>query len=143
MIIKSDSATRFRNEAKAQFNADDLRGAITWFAHKSVAPTKKIFMYGRYPAVSIYDTKIHIHRLLMMFWEERDLESGEYVHHIDGNPLNALRHNLEINGASEHQGNIHRGKKQTPEHIAKRINATTITRYGHSLYENPELLNKG
>ncbi len=34
------------------------------------------------------------------------------------------------------------GKKQTPEHINKRIDATTQTRYGHSIYEHSYLLDK-
>jgi len=140
MIIKADSATEFINVAKCMVNVDDLREAIIWFAGKSVAPTKKIFMYGHYPAVSIYDKKIHVHRLLMMYWEGRDLEKGEYVHHIDGDPLNALQHNLTIQTAHVHQSLANRGRKQSPEHIAKRIDATTKTRYGHSIYENPESL---
>ncbi len=140
MIINSTSATQFVNEAKAMFNATDLREAIHWYAQRGVAPTKKVFMYGRYPAVNIYDKKIHIHRLLMMFYEERDLERGEYVHHIDGNPLNALPQNLEIQSASQHQSQANKGIPHTTEHKKNAANAMCLSRYGHPIYENKELL---
>lgn len=140
MIVKDKYKMSFKNEAKAMFSPVDLKWAILWYAGKPVAPTKKIFMYGRYPAVSIYGEKIHIHRLLMMNWEQRDLEPKEYVHHIDGDPLNSLYDNLEIQSSSEHQSQANKGRKQTPAHVAKRIDATTKTRYGHSIYENKELL---
>lgn len=135
MRVKIQKRIEFINECECEFNYGDLARAIYWYSDKPVARLKRIFMYGRYPAVSIYDKKIHIHRLLAMYYEQRDLDRAEYVHHIDDNPLNALHCNLVIQSAPEHQSNIHRGRKQSPEHIAKRIDATTRTRYGHSIYE--------
>jgi len=142
MIINSTSATQFINEVMADFITSDLRDAIHWYAQRGVAPTKRVFMYGRYPAVSIYDKKIHIHRLLMMYYEERDLERSEYVHHIDGNPLNALPDNLEIQSAPKHQSQANKGIPHTNEHRRNAANAMCLARYGHSIYENKELLNE-
>ncbi len=130
----------FDNNCNANFNEVDLRRAIKWYSNKPVFRCKKIFISAKYPTVSIYDKKIHIHRLLMMYWLKRDLATWEYVHHKDGNRLNALKENLEVIHSSEHQSNHNKGRKQSKEHIRKRINATTKTRYGHSINENPELL---
>ena len=140
MIVNEYKEIQFLNECRAVFNAKDLERAINWYSDKPVARLKRIFTYGEYPAVSIYDEKIHIHRLLAMYYEQRDLDSAEYVHHLDGDKLNALRDNIVIQSASDHQRQANKGRKQTPNHIAKRIDATTLTRYGHSIYENPELL---
>lgn len=47
-------------------------------------------MFGNYPAVTIFKEKIHIHRLLMMYWNGiRKLDKNTYVHHINENKLNA------------------------------------------------------
>jgi hypothetical protein len=142
MIIKPTNyrEIEFVNQCKCLYSAKDLERAINWYSDKPVARLKRVFMHGRYPAISIYDEKIHVHRLLAMYYEERDLDSAEYVHHIDGDVLNARRDNLVIQSASEHQRNANLGHKQSPQHIAKRIDATTRTRYGHPIYENPELL---
>jgi hypothetical protein len=81
----------------------ELIKAILWYSSKPIARVKTVYVYGKYPAVSIYNEKIHIHRLLMMYWLNRKLSSEEYVHHKDENRLNALRRNLEIVGQSKHQ----------------------------------------
>ena len=140
MIIKEQEPIYFVNDCGCILRELDLERAIGWYSAKPVSRIKHIFMYGRYPAVSIYDTKIHIHRLLAMHYCKRDLESHDYVHHINGNPLDARPENLEVQSDSVHQRQANKGRKQSPEHIAKRINATTKTRYGHSIHENPELL---
>ena len=140
MIIKEQKPIYFANDCGCIFSELDLERAIEWYSIKPVSRVKHIFMYGRYPAVSIYDTKIHVHRLLAMYYYKRDMESHDYVHHINGNRLDARAENLEVQPSSVHQHQANKGRKQSPEHIAKRIDATTKTRYGHSIYENPELL---
>lgn len=139
MIIKKQKPIEFINQCACQVDYCELERAIRWFSTKPTARLKTIYLYGKYPAVSIYEQKIHIHRLLMMYWVKRDLDRKEYVHHKDGNRLNALQMNLEIILAGEHQRNTNIGRQQTPEHIAKRIDIATQTRYGHSIYENAEL----
>lgn len=141
MIVNEQKPIKFKNECGCKVQEEYLARAILWFAQgRNVARLKKIFLYGEYPAVSVYEQKIHIHRLCWMFGHNRELDRAEYIHHIDDNKLNAYTDNLRLESASIHQGNIHRGRKQSPEHIFKRINATTITRYGHPIYENKELL---
>ena len=63
---------------------------------------------------------------------------NEYVHHINGNKLDFRLENLELIQPSKHQSLTNKGRKQTKEHIMKRINAVSMTRYGHMVYENPE-----
>jgi len=87
MIVKEHKLIEFINDCKCQFAYQDLLDAIRWYSPKPVTRLKHIFMHGRYPAVSIYDKKIHVHRLLAMYYEQRDLERGEYVHHKDNNSL--------------------------------------------------------
>jgi len=140
MIVKKQKPIEFVNQCDCQVDCRELEQSIKWFSRKPTARLKTIYLYGDYPAVSIYEQKIHVHRLLMMYWLKRDLDRREYVHHRDGNKLNALKANLGIVSAGEHQRDTNIGRQQTSEHIVKRINATTQTRYGHSLYENPALM---
>lgn len=132
----------FRNKANAIFDESVLTSALLWLEPKPKRQIKTITMYGRYPAVSVGKEKIHIHRLIMSYLVNRKLDTREYVNHIDGNRLHALAGNLEILTPEQHQSLTNKGRKQTPEHIAKRADATTKTRYGHSIYENPDLINK-
>ena len=117
-----------------------LAQAILWYSQKPVFQVKKVFMYGRYAAVSIHKEKIHIHRLLMMWHLRRKLKTIEYVHHKNNNCLDNSLDNLEVLSASKHQSITNKGRKQSAEHVKKRANATTLTRYGHALYEHPNLL---
>jgi hypothetical protein len=140
VIVNFQKKIDFNSPIDCLFDSDDLRRAIIWYSNKPVCRLKHIYLYGRYYAVSIYEHKIHIHRLLMMYWLKRDLASNEYVHHKNGNRFDNRKENLEIVFSSVHQSMTNKGRKQTQEHINRRADATTKTRYGHSIYENPELL---
>jgi len=140
MIIKSQKPIEFINQCGCIYKTEDLLDAIKWYSKRPVARIKTIYLYGEYPAISIYEQKIHLHRLLVMWILKRELDTSEYVHHEDGNKLNALTTNLVIQSSEEHQRLTNKGRRQSPSHIAKRINATSLTRYGHTIYENPELL---
>jgi len=140
MTIKIQRPIQIVNNCDCVVDEGELIKAILWYSSKPIARVKTVYVYGKYPAVSIYNEKIHIHRLLMMYWLNRKLSSEEYVHHKDENQLNALRRNLEIVGQSKHQSQHNKGRKQTVDHIKKRINSTTLTRYGHIVYESPSLL---
>ena len=48
-----------------------------------------------------------------------DIEKGFYVHHKDGNKLNATEKNLEIVPESEHQSFHNKGKKLSENHKTK------------------------
>jgi len=144
MIIKTQKKIEFINDCNCLVNYGLLEKAIKWYSRKPVARIKHIYLYGKYPAVSIYDKKLHVHRLLIMYFVKEDLESNIYIHHIDGNPLNNLEINLEIMKASKHQSLIHKGRKQNQEWIKKRItkavNAKRGKKYNKKIYENHELL---
>lgn len=135
MKILNQKPIEFNSPAEVLYDVGDLKRAIEWYSNKPVARLKHIFLYGKYYAVSIYEQKIHVHRLLMMYWLRRDLEIDEYVHHKNGNRYNNLKENLEIMSASSHQSLTNKGRKQSSEHISKRTVSMKRTRY-----ENPELI---
>ena len=136
MILTRQKPIAFNSPIEVLYDVASLKNAILWYANgRPVAGLKHVFLYGKYYAVSIYDQKIHIHRLLMMYWLRRELQTNEYVHHINGNKFNNMRENLEVMPASLHQSLTNKGRKQSPAHVAKRTAAMKRTRY-----ENPELL---
>ena len=84
---------------------------MLWYQDKPTSRLKHIYMFGNYPAVTIFKEKIHIHRLLMMYWNGiRKLDKNTYVHHIDENKLNASKDNLMFINASLHQSKHNKGK---------------------------------
>lgn len=119
MICKEKKDIVFINDCNAIVNEKLLRSAICWYSSKPVCKFKHIYMHGNYPAVSIYDKKIHIHRLIKMYLIGTDIEKGFCVHHKDGNKLNATEENLEIVPESEHQSFHNKGKKLSENHKAK------------------------
>lgn len=67
-------------------------------------------MHGFYPAVSIYDEKIHVHRLLMLYWNGGKIQSKKVVHHINGNKLDASKNNLCFIDSDKHARKHNLGK---------------------------------
>ncbi len=143
MIIKEQKPICIQKTCPCWIDRWDIISAILWWTNKPVVRVKKVFMYGIYPAISIHGKKIHLHRLLMAWKIRMKLTSKEYVHHKDGNVLNNHLSNLELETPYSHQSRIHKDRKQSQEHINKRIDATTKTRYGHSIYEHSNLLKGG
>lgn len=125
MICKEKKDIIFKNDCGAIVDENLLRSAICWYSSKPVCKIKHIYIHANYPAISIYDKKIHIHRLIKMYLLGTDIEKGYYVHHIDGNKLNALSENLEIISASEHQSFHNKHKILSEEHKNKIANANT------------------
>lgn len=119
MILKKQREIIFKNDCGAIFDESLLRKAICWYTSKPVCEIKHIYMFSKYPAVSIYDKKIHIHRLLKMYDIGEDLDSNQYVHHKDGNKLNATLSNLEILESTQHQSLHNKGKVLSEEHRKK------------------------
>ena len=138
MTVNIQRKIIIKKTCHVHIDREALVAAIQWYAKRPVCRVKKIFMHGRYPAVSIHEKKIHCHRLLAMWDLGRELKTSEWVHHKDENRLNCRLENLELTTDKEH-GSLHnRGRKQSPIHVKRRIASTCKTRYGH---ENPELLN--
>jgi len=141
MIVKNQRPIVFNNEAKAIYDPIDLVFAIYSRTTKPVCRVKKIFLYGQYPAISIYGIKHHIHRLIAEYRLGRALQRNESAHHIDGNSLNALWENLKIMLQGDHIRHHLKGKKQDMEFAFRRTNASCIAKYGHKrVHSNPELL---
>lgn len=137
MIIRRQKPIEFSGPAEVLFDRKELKKAIKWYSKKPVARLKRVYLHGRYYAVSIYERKIHIHRLLMMYWEKRDLEPNEYVHHEDGNRNNNLKENLRIMSCSEHQSLHRKGVSLTEEH-KRNIGLANRNRKGMKYKKRPK-----
>ena len=140
MICKEKKDIVFINDCNAIVDEKLLRSAICWYSSKPVCKFKHIYMYGNYPAVSIYDKKIHIHRLIKMYLIGTDIEKGFYVHHKDGNKLNATEENLEIVSESEHQSFHNKDKKRYQTVWAKHMGSAAAPTASLNMTE--ELLEK-
>ena len=130
----------FNNTSHCIVNGNLLAKAILWYQIEPTFSNKKIYMYGKYPAVSIGKKKIHVHRLLIMYWHRKILKSSEYVHHKNGNRLDCTIGNLEIMDAKKHQILHNKGKTISDEH-KKAISEANRKRKGmkYKIHENPEL----
>jgi len=116
MIVKIQRPIKFINDCECIVNEKELEQAIVWYTSKPVCGTKKIFMHGKYPAVAIYKEKIHVHRLLMMYWMNRRLSPNEYVHHLNGNKFCCLKSNLAVMMREGHQSHHNKGRKFSEKH---------------------------
>lgn len=112
MIVKEQKQIKLINTCGAIYDDDFLISAILNYAEKPVVRLKKVFMYGRYPAVSIYKEKIHIHRLIaIMIYGERAYDKNRCIHHINGNRMDARHLNIGLMEVSKHQRMHNVGKK--------------------------------
>ena len=118
-MLKIQRDISLTNACEALFDENDLINAMLWFSDKPIQRSKRISLHGIYPSVSLGDKKIHIHRLLMMFWINSKHLSGYVVHHLDGNRLNATKENLTLFPAIAH-GSVHnKGKVLSEIHKSK------------------------
>lgn len=133
MKPKIQKPITFKNKCRCICDINLLENAMLWISKKPLMSKRTIFMFGRYPGVSIYDEKMHIHRLLKSYQLQRKLESNEHVHHKDRNILNCRIDNLVIMEAGIHISSHLKGIKQDREFALRRINKTCLTRYGHPI----------
>lgn len=122
MIVNNQKNIIIKNDCDAIFEEKELIEAILWYSDKPVTRIKTVYMHGEYPAVSIYEKKIHIHRLLMMYWLQSEIPTGYLVHHNNRNKLDARKENLSIVSVSYHQSYHNKGKsisEQQKEQIRK------------------------
>lgn len=111
MIVNNQKKIEFINDCNCIVDYEELEKAMLWYQEKPTTRLKHIYMHGKYPAVTIIKKKIHIHRLLMMYWNNnKNLEKKLYVHHKDENKLNASKDNLEIIENTMHQSNHNKRK---------------------------------
>lgn len=119
MIVNSQKRIKFNNKCDCKVDYEELEKAILWVQNKPTSSNKKIYMHGFYPCVSVHDKKYHVHRLLMMYWLGRKLETTEHVHHINGDKSDASKSNLTILTASQHLSNHNKGKSLAQSHRDK------------------------
>jgi len=123
---------KFENSCGCIVDFELLEKALLWYANgRTMKSLKKIFMYGKYPAVSCYNNKIHVHRLLMNYKYKRILPRTLYVHHLDENKLNALENNLSVIEMSKHQS-LHNSKKILTKSHKNKISEANKRRRGIS-----------
>lgn len=120
MILKKQKDIIFINDAGCIVDNDLLKRAVLWYAgDKFVHSLKHIYIHGRYPAVSIYRKKIHIHRLILFYKMKSKIISSIVVHHKDGNRLNCSEDNLSLDTNSHHASLHNNGKTLSIEHRKK------------------------
>jgi hypothetical protein len=113
LSVKVQKKINFINDCNAKVDYGELEKSILWYSDRPTVSIKHIYMFGKYPAVSIQDEKIHIHRILMMYWLGCKIPNEYVVHHIDEDKKNALKENLSIVFASTHLSNHNKGKELT------------------------------
>lgn len=142
MIVKEQKPLVFLNACNARFDARHLEQAILMKTDKPVSRLKKVFMYGKYPAVSIHGKKYHVHRLLTEYWGGSI--DGLYVHHKNHDKLDATLTNLEVMTVERHQSHHNKGKtvsEATRQKLTESNKRNWSTKWKHRrIYENPELL---
>ena len=122
-MLKKQYEIMIDNQCGCIVDEAELVSAILWKTKKPVASIKRVFVHSRYPAISIYGKKHHVHRLLMSYWQGRNLKRREYVHHKDGNRFNALWKNLELIDEKEHQSFHNIGRLFSLSHRRKTAEA--------------------
>jgi len=115
MIVKYQKNITIINKCSALYDEETLIKAILWFTDKPVIQKKKVIMHGKYPAVNIYYKRIQIHRLIGMYISGEKCLSGYYIHHINGNRMDARNKNLKKIDISKHQSMHNKGKSITQE----------------------------
>jgi len=142
MRAKIQRPIKLINTCNAIYDDELLKLAIIWFSSVPVNKSKKVFLYGKYPAIAIRHIKLHIHRLLYAYIN-KGIKQGYYVHHKDGNLLNANIDNLEMIEKGKHQSMHNKDKKISDKHI-KAIIKSNKKRKGkkYKIYENPEAVDK-
>ena len=128
----------FVNKTDCIVDLDLLERACVWFSDKPLVSKKSIFMYGKYPAVTIYKNKIHIHRLMMSFVLGRHLGTNEYVHHKNGNRLDCRLDNLQLIDVFTHQSMHNKGKKISEWHKERIRQWNRIHKLKHGKYKTHE-----
>ncbi len=98
----------FRSKYKIIVDEQTLSDAVEWYATLKGATlynVKQRAIFANsigYLRVCAGGNYVDVHRLLMMYYLKRELNSNEDVHHKDNNKLNCALSNLELISHSEH-----------------------------------------
>ena len=109
MKVIQQKQIKLINDCGCLLDEDELISAILWYQKKPTAQRKHIYMHAAYPTVSIHKEKLHIHRLLMLYWNKGNIPIHKQVHHKNGNKLDARRSNLILVDAGKHQSMHNKG----------------------------------
>lgn len=119
MKPKIQKKIKFDNTCNCIVDYDLLEKAMLWYSDHNLFSERKIFLHGRYPAISIYDEKIHVHRLLLMYKYKYKLHRSLISHHKNMNKLDCTECNLELLTSRIHAYHHHKGKKLSKNHRLK------------------------
>lgn len=119
MTVKRQEKIDFSNECECLVDYSELEKAILWYQKKPSLRRKKIYLYGHYPAVSIHNEKIHIHRLLMQYWLKTRIPFEYSVHHLNENKLDARKENLSLILNKAHNRKHNKGRIFSESHRRK------------------------
>lgn len=128
-MIKKQEYIEFINDCGCIVDENELRKAILWYQSRPTVKKKHIYLYGCYPAVSISKEKLHVHRLLMLYWNCGHIPNNFQIHHINGNKKDARRENLTLIEAGKHQS-LHNKGKTISENTRKAIIESNKSRKG-------------
>ena len=109
----------FINECDCLVDVELLESAILWFSHGNLKSPRKIYMHAKYPCVSVFDKKIHVHRLIGMYLWRETIANGMVVHHEDHNKLNSRVDNLSVMSNTIHASHHNKGKVLSDDHKKK------------------------
>lgn len=110
-MIKQQRKIKFINDCDAIVDTSELEKAILWFQKSFTASKKHIYKHGEYSCISIQKQKIHVHRLLMIYWLNIKIPKEYHVHHENGNKLDNRKENLSLILNSTHLRQHNKGKK--------------------------------
>lgn len=119
MTVKRQEKIEFSNECECLVDYSELEKAILWYQQKPSLSKKKIYLHGCYPAVSIHNEKIHVHRLLMQYWLKTKIPFEYSVHHLNENKLDARKENLSLILNKVHNSKHNKGKVLSETHRQK------------------------
>lgn len=109
-IVREQKQIEFINDCGVNADCDELSKAIIWYQRNPTARLKHIYMHGRYPAVSIHSEKVHVHRILMMYWLKTRSLNGYSVHHINEDKMDSRKANLSVVPSSFHNSMHNAGR---------------------------------
>jgi len=109
----------FINDCGCVVDFDVLEKAMIWFSSGNLKSPRKIYMHAKYPCVSIFDKKIHVHRLIGLYLWEDSIVDGMIVHHKDHDKLNSTISNLDVISNAIHGSHHNKGKSISEEHKRK------------------------
>ena len=129
LTVKTQKRIEFNNECECLVDYSELEKAILWYQNKPSLGKKKIYLHGCYPAVSIHNEKIHVHRLLMQYWLRTRIPFEYSVHHLNENKLDARKENLSLILNKAHNSSHNKGRVFSESH-KKKISMANHNRKG-------------